>query len=94
MLRKSILMPKSAMALTIAASILGQTIGSRAERIRLKRAKLAAEGHGHDHATRIEVPVSLKTGSSGGAVQFWDPLALRVKSTVSPAMVPSVGALV
>ena len=93
MLRKSILMPKSAMALTIAASILGQTIGSRAERIRLKRAKLAAEGHGHDQVTWIEAPVSLKTGSSGGAVQFWDPLALRVKSTVSPTMVPTVGAL-
>lgn len=36
MLRKSVLMPKSAMALTIAASILGQILGSRAERIRLK----------------------------------------------------------
>ncbi|KAI9083915.1 hypothetical protein K1719_034173 [Acacia pycnantha] len=36
MLRKSVLMPKSAMALTIGASILGQIIGSRAERIRLK----------------------------------------------------------
>ncbi|XP_027360146.1 uncharacterized protein LOC113868606 [Abrus precatorius] len=36
MLRKSVVMPKSAMALTIAASILGQVIGSRAERIRLK----------------------------------------------------------
>ncbi|XP_019445212.1 PREDICTED: uncharacterized protein LOC109349035 isoform X1 [Lupinus angustifolius] len=36
MLRKSVVMPKSAMVLTIAASILGQVIGSRAERIRLK----------------------------------------------------------
>ena len=36
MLRKSVLMPKSAMAFTIAASILGQVIGSRAERYRLK----------------------------------------------------------
>ncbi|XP_027913614.1 uncharacterized protein LOC114173425 [Vigna unguiculata] len=36
MLRKSVVMPKSAMALTIIASILGQVIGSRAERIRLK----------------------------------------------------------
>ncbi|KAK4252653.1 hypothetical protein QN277_014398 [Acacia crassicarpa] len=36
MLRKSVLMPKSAMALTIAASILGQVLGSRAERMRLK----------------------------------------------------------
>ncbi|KAL4575175.1 hypothetical protein LXL04_022017 [Taraxacum kok-saghyz] len=32
MLRKSVLMPKSAMAFTIAASVLGQVIGSRAER--------------------------------------------------------------
>ncbi|RYR36535.1 hypothetical protein Ahy_A09g041495 isoform C [Arachis hypogaea] len=36
MLRKSVLMPKSAMAFTIAASVLGQVIGSRAERYRLK----------------------------------------------------------
>ncbi|KAI4346360.1 hypothetical protein L6164_007261 [Bauhinia variegata] len=37
-LRKSVLMPKSAMAFTIAASVLGQIIGSRAERYRLKAA--------------------------------------------------------
>ncbi|KAK8603901.1 hypothetical protein V6N13_096367 [Hibiscus sabdariffa] len=36
MLRKSVLMPKTAMAMTIGASILGQVIGSRAERRRLK----------------------------------------------------------
>jgi len=36
MLRKSVVMPKTAMVITIAASILGQTIGSRAERLRLK----------------------------------------------------------
>jgi hypothetical protein len=36
MLRKSVNMPKSAMAFTIAASILGQVIGSRAEKARLK----------------------------------------------------------
>lgn len=36
MLRKSVLMPKSAMAFTIGASVLGQVIGSRAERHRLK----------------------------------------------------------
>ncbi|CAN4098430.1 unnamed protein product [Withania somnifera] len=35
-LRKSVVMPKAAMALTIAASILGQVIGSRAERFRRK----------------------------------------------------------
>ncbi|KNA24869.1 hypothetical protein SOVF_011820 [Spinacia oleracea] len=38
MLRKAVLMPKTAMALTVGASILGQVIGSRAERIRLKKA--------------------------------------------------------
>ncbi|XP_052184450.1 uncharacterized protein LOC127796387 isoform X2 [Diospyros lotus] len=36
MLRKSVLMPKTAMAFTIGASVLGQVIGSRAERHRLK----------------------------------------------------------
>nr|XP_043613732.1 uncharacterized protein LOC122585668 [Erigeron canadensis] len=36
MLRKSVLMPKSAMAFVIASSVLGQVIGSRAERYRLK----------------------------------------------------------
>lgn len=36
MLRKSVLMPKTAMAFTIAASVLGQVIGSRAERYRMK----------------------------------------------------------
>lgn len=36
MLRKSVVMPKTAMVLTISASILGQVIGSRAERLRLK----------------------------------------------------------
>lgn len=35
-LRKSVLMPKAAMAFTIGASVLGQVIGSRAERLRLK----------------------------------------------------------
>ncbi|XP_027773758.1 uncharacterized protein LOC107022436 [Solanum pennellii] len=36
MLRKSVVMPKTAMALTIVASILGQVIGSRAERLQMK----------------------------------------------------------
>ncbi|CAA2960603.1 uncharacterized protein LOC111377761 [Olea europaea subsp. europaea] len=36
MLRKSVVMPKTAMALTIAGSIIGQIIGSSAERLRLK----------------------------------------------------------
>ncbi|GAB4834818.1 hypothetical protein Ancab_033086 [Ancistrocladus abbreviatus] len=36
MLRKAVLMPRTAMAVTIGASVLGQMIGSRAERLRLK----------------------------------------------------------
>lgn len=96
MLRKSVLMPKTAMALTIAASILGQTIGSRAERIRLKRAaaaKLARESHG-DAADYIKAPMSLKTGNH--TVQFWDPLSLRAESTVAAGttavLVPAISA--
>ncbi|XP_024531565.1 uncharacterized protein LOC9633557 [Selaginella moellendorffii] len=46
MMRKAVNMPKLAMAFTIGASILGQVIGSRAERIRLAQAKLAANGPG------------------------------------------------
>ncbi|PIN07451.1 hypothetical protein CDL12_19981 [Handroanthus impetiginosus] len=51
MLRKSVLMPKKAMALTIGASILGQVIGSRAERHRLKMA--AARKSVLDETSRI-----------------------------------------
>ncbi|GFP82833.1 hypothetical protein PHJA_000426400 [Phtheirospermum japonicum] len=43
MIRKSVLMPKTAMAFTIAASILGQVIGSRAERYRLKKMVLGED---------------------------------------------------
>ncbi|KAK9144162.1 hypothetical protein Sjap_004065 [Stephania japonica] len=38
MLRKSVVMPKTAMAITIGASVLGQVIGSRAERHRIRTA--------------------------------------------------------
>ncbi|KAJ8760251.1 hypothetical protein K2173_011663 [Erythroxylum novogranatense] len=57
MLRKSILMPKSAMAFTIAASVLGQVIGSRAERYRLK-------------AVTAEERVTLKESSKPISNQF------------------------
>lgn len=52
MLRKAVLMPKTAMALTIGASILGQIIGSRAEQIRLKAVtekQIAAPKKATDH---------------------------------------------
>ncbi|XP_020113174.1 uncharacterized protein LOC109727451 [Ananas comosus] len=78
MLRKSVLMPKTAMAFTIAASILGQTIGSRAERLRLK-ARAAAR-------TSICVPeASYITKGSGhcgdGEVKVWDPLTMKAANS-------------
>ncbi|KAK4353474.1 hypothetical protein RND71_028992 [Anisodus tanguticus] len=54
-LRKSVLMPKTAIAFTIAASVLGQVIGSRAERYRLKAVAarelvlMKNSTPGHDH---------------------------------------------
>ncbi|KAA8544314.1 hypothetical protein F0562_022326 [Nyssa sinensis] len=78
MLRKSVLMPKNAMALTIAASILGQVIGSRAERLRLKaKAKRemlteqaatpnAITGYNSDHSVRMGVTIQLIRGGGGG----------------------------
>ncbi|KAL0692968.1 hypothetical protein Bca4012_060148 [Brassica carinata] len=57
MLRKSVLMPKAAMALTIGASILGQVIGSRAERYRLRAlaastvAETVTAGDGHNEVS-------------------------------------------
>ncbi|GKC05113.1 hypothetical protein Tco_0996723 [Tanacetum coccineum] len=64
MLRKSVLMPKTAMVFTIAASILGQVIGSRAERFRLmaraqiERERMVAQvvsigSVGHDDRTDV-----------------------------------------
>lgn len=93
MLRKSVLMPKTAMALTIAASILGQMIGSRAERLRLKakaeRAKLVAQaspavvsGYGSVHADVLTV------GHCGTQGAEWDPLANKIAKISSPP--PSV----
>ena len=53
-LRKSVVMPKTAMALTIAASILGQVIGSRAERLRLTQ--VAEEGAAMQIAPASTIP--------------------------------------
>lgn len=58
MLRKSVLMPKSAMAFTIASSILGQVIGSRAERYRLKTVA----------ARKLELAEPLSIGPNQSAV--------------------------
>ncbi|GJZ62118.1 RNA pseudouridine synthase 5 [Tanacetum coccineum] len=67
MLRKSVLMPKSAMAFTIAASVLGQVIGSRAERYRLKAAAAVGSGLG-------------VTSGLCGEVAEWEPASLQVSS--------------
>ncbi|XP_058226167.1 uncharacterized protein LOC131334882 isoform X1 [Rhododendron vialii] len=65
MLRKSVLMPKNAMAVTIGASILGQVIGSRAERIRLK--------------AKEEREKAANAGAHCGTEGLkWDPLPVKV----------------
>ncbi|XP_010535900.1 PREDICTED: uncharacterized protein LOC104811053 [Tarenaya hassleriana] len=65
MLRKSVLMPKTAMALTIGASILGQVIGSRAERYRLKA---VAE---REKAAAVQVP-ERQCGAGEGMKDVYD----------------------
>ncbi|CAN1237820.1 hypothetical protein LINGRAPRIM_LOCUS1977 [Linum grandiflorum] len=75
MLRKSILMPKSAMAFTIAASILGQVIGSRAERYRIKaKAKEAVKEMPLIEAASIH-SIAVKTGHGGHLIEY--PVALH-----------------
>ncbi|CAN0840713.1 hypothetical protein LINGRAHAP2_LOCUS2893 [Linum grandiflorum] len=68
MLRKSVLMPKSAMALTIGASIMGQVIGSRAERQRLKLKAAAAARSG----SPSQVVVRSETVVDDAAVAGYD----------------------
>ncbi|WOL09509.1 hypothetical protein Cni_G18262 [Canna indica] len=75
MLRKSVLMPKTAMAITIAASILGQTLGSRAERLRLKAVPAADIGGSTILETRTTI-CTQKNGKCGTEV-VWDPLSLK-----------------
>jgi hypothetical protein len=64
MLRKSVLMPKSAMAFTIAASILGQVIGSRAERYRLKA--IVEKDSGSEVNSAVSESVEVVGVSNGG----------------------------
>ncbi|KAL9230502.1 hypothetical protein vseg_005842 [Gypsophila vaccaria] len=85
MLRKCVLMPKAAMAFTIGASILGQVIGSRAERYRLK-AKAASNQASSD--TFVGEPKTLDTvtvnsGGKCGDMMKWDPLSLHVGEAAS-----------
>lgn len=94
MLRKSVLMPKNAMAVTIAGSILGQVIGSRAERLRLK-AKAEKERVAKQVASAGPLtgfssgPVDSSTGvQCGTELIVWDPLNVKSsRPTSSPANV-------
>ncbi|EPS73066.1 hypothetical protein M569_01694, partial [Genlisea aurea] len=68
MLRKSVVMPKTAMALTIAGSVLGQMIGSRAERLRLKA-----------RAEKKKAGAAVVEGSSCSRQELsWDPLPKKM----------------
>lgn len=89
------LMPKTAMAITIAGSILGQVIGSRAERLRLKakaenakvvsRASSPGGVSSYGSVKKADVVSVGYCGKEGGE---WDPLAKEIaKISSSP---PSV----
>jgi hypothetical protein len=91
MLRKSVNMPRTAMVFTIAASILGQTIGSRAERIRLKT--LAAKTAADPGTTNTAMYPNKNCNCSVTEGKVWDPLALKMTGSVSagtPAPSPSL----
>ncbi|XP_057979544.1 uncharacterized protein LOC131165616 [Malania oleifera] len=86
MLRKSVLMPKTAMAFTIAASILGQVVGSRAERYRLKavaarRLSLAETFVGEPSQVQV---IGLKDRHCGESVG-WNAVPLQVTGPSSSA---------
>ncbi|KAK9277210.1 hypothetical protein L1049_006749 [Liquidambar formosana] len=89
MLRKSVLMPKKAMAFTIAASILGQVIGSRAERLRLKavaeRKRVAAQTATADgiagyNPSQVD---GITGGHCGAEGMMWDPLPVKAAGPAS-----------
>ncbi|GKU91747.1 hypothetical protein SLEP1_g5573 [Rubroshorea leprosula] len=85
-LRKSVLMPKTAMAFTIAASILGQVIGSRAERYRLKAVtakKSSLEEASAGDSSHLQV-VAVKGGRCGQHVE-WEPVPLQLAVPVPPS---------
>ncbi|CAL0300634.1 unnamed protein product [Lupinus luteus] len=84
MLRKSVLMPKSAMAFTIAASVLGQVIGSRAERYRLKA--LAAKKMSitdSSEAGSAQLPVVNTKERHCGATTDWNGTSLQLAAPSS-----------
>lgn len=79
MLRKCVLMPKTAMAFTIGASILGQVIGSRAERYRLKAkaAKNSAITEVVVGEPKMMQVVTVNSNGHCGDMVKWDPLTLH-----------------
>lgn len=77
MLRKSVVMPKTAMAITIAASVLGQTIGSRAERMRMKA---LADGSYTGPSPCGKRAVDGSNSDQNCRKTAWDPLAANVAS--------------
>ncbi|KAF9626124.1 hypothetical protein IFM89_030971 [Coptis chinensis] len=89
MLRKSVAMPKTAMAITIAASVLGQVIGSRAERIRMKAAAasvVVAEMETNDvHASRPIQPGLARNRQCGVYQMIWNTLQVKADGPTSPA---------
>ncbi|KAF3336750.1 hypothetical protein FCM35_KLT19336 [Carex littledalei] len=101
MLRKCVLMPKLAMAITLGASILGQTIGARAERIRLN----ALEAQ-RVNAVTVETMVAKHEGGSEldfgigangltmpsksgkcGEVKVWEVIPMKIEGSTGPSMV-------
>lgn len=87
MLRKSVLMPKTAMALTIGASILGQVIGSRAERHRLKavveKDKVGTAAPIGASAAFAQCTSAQGVGNTGKhcGAEGWDPLPMKAGKT-------------
>ncbi|GAB4854922.1 hypothetical protein Ancab_023511 [Ancistrocladus abbreviatus] len=92
MLRKCVLMPKTAMAFTIGASVLGQVIGSRAEQYRLKAVaarRLALTETCVSEPNQLDVVTVTGVGGGGhcGEIIKWDPLSLHVSGPSSSASV-------
>ncbi|KAK4279705.1 hypothetical protein QN277_011441 [Acacia crassicarpa] len=88
MLRKTVLMPKSAMAFTIAASILGQVIGSRAERYRLKaldarKLTLTETSDISVSSETTDISVSAETSVSSVQLQVIEPKERHCSDTVN-----------
>ncbi|CAJ1976779.1 unnamed protein product [Sphenostylis stenocarpa] len=84
MLRKSVLMPKSAMAFTIAASVLGQVIGSRAERYRLKAVAASKESIPEtSDVGSLQLPVSKTKDKHCGDAVDWNGVSLQLAATSS-----------